>query len=78
MHSGVTYAFGHIGYKQVNLSGTSQAGPQIAGISALYLQNNPNKKFLSPKDFSNIVKDLLKPHWNHANGAIIDINGGVY
>lgn len=60
-HSGVTYAFGHTGYKQVNLSGTSQAGPQIAGISALYLQNNPNT---SPFAFKN---------WLTNTGAITNI-----
>jgi subtilisin family serine protease len=28
-------------FKQVNIGGTSMASPQIAGISTLYLQNNP-------------------------------------
>ena len=38
----------------------------------------PNKEFLNLSDLSDIIIDLMKPHWKHANGSIIDINGGLY
>jgi len=44
IQTGVTYALGgnsNVYYKQVSLSGTSQAGPQVCGVGALYLQTNP-------------------------------------
>ena len=39
---------------------------------------NPNKEFLNSEDLAKIILDITKPHWRHANGAIIDINGGVF
>ena len=42
------------------------------------LHENPNKEFIDSKDLANILSDLIKPHWRHANGSIIDINGGVF
>ena len=44
----------------------------------LMLAQNPNKEFLNSEDLAKIILDITKPHWRHANGAIIDINGGVF
>jgi len=41
-------------------------------------KQTPNKEFLNSKDLSKIICDIIQPHWRHANGAIIDINGGLY
>jgi NAD(P)-dependent dehydrogenase (short-subunit alcohol dehydrogenase family) len=42
-----------------------------------HINTNPNKELLNLQDFSEILIDLTKPHWRHANGSIISINGGV-
>jgi len=42
------------------------------------LSENPNKEFLNSDDLAEIIIDLTKPHWRHANGSIVDINGGIF
>lgn len=42
------------------------------------LKENPNKEFLNTEDLADIIIDITKPHWRHANGSIIDINGGTF
>ena len=42
------------------------------------LSKNPNKEFVNSNDLSKIIIDISEPHWRHANGAIIDINGGEF
>jgi hypothetical protein len=49
-HGGVTY-YDNPNYKQLNISGTSMASPQICGMSALYLQVNPTAKFAEVYEF---------------------------
>jgi len=49
--SAVTY-FLDSGFKQVNLTGTSQASPQVAGAVALYLQMNPG---VSPSEAKKLL-----------------------
>ena len=44
----------------------------------LILSQNPNKEFINSDDLAKIVLDVSKSHWRHANGAIIDVNGGVF
>ena len=38
----------------------------------------PNKELLNSDDLAKIILDLMQPHWRHANGSIININGGIY
>ena len=40
--------------------------------------NTPNKKLLNLDDLAKIINDVFQDHWRHSNGAIIDINGGIY
>ncbi len=41
-------------------------------------KNTPNKKILNSDDLAKIINDIFQDHWKHSNGAIIDINGGIY
>jgi 3-oxoacyl-[acyl-carrier protein] reductase len=38
----------------------------------------PTGCLLSRQDFASIVFDIAQPHWRHANGAVIRVNGGSY
>lgn len=38
----------------------------------------PNKKILKINDVGKIIEDLFSDHWDHTNGSVIDINGGLY
>ena len=42
------------------------------------IKQTPNAELLNKADLSKIIVDLLKPHWRHANGSIININGGAF
>lgn len=42
------------------------------------INENPNKEFVNADDLAKIIIDLTKKHWRHANGSLIDINGGVF
>ncbi len=42
------------------------------------IKRTPNRELLNPEDLSEIILDLMKPHWRHANGSVIDINGGLF
>lgn len=41
-------------------------------------KNTPNKKLLNLDDLVKIINDVFQDHWKHSNGAIIDVNGGIY
>jgi subtilisin family serine protease len=60
--------YGDAAYKQVNISGTSMASPQVAGVAALYLQSNPGA---TPAD----VKSFLQAQSNLAGPDRLDDSG---
>ena len=39
---------------------------------------NPNKSFVDANNLAKIIVDVIQPHWKHANGSIIDVNGGEF
>ena len=41
------------------------------------LNSTPNKKILNCDDLAKIINDIFQDHWNHSNGSIIDVNGGI-
>lgn len=54
-------------FKQVNISGTSMASPQIAGIASLFLQNNPNATPAQVKSWllNNSTSTVYKTSFNN-------------
>jgi 3-oxoacyl-[acyl-carrier protein] reductase len=38
----------------------------------------PLGRLIEPSEMANIVFDLTRPHWAHANGSCVRINGGSY
>ena len=45
---------------------------------AYHSKNNPMNEPINSSDFAKILINILEPHWKHANGSIININGGIY
>ena len=39
---------------------------------------NINKSFVDANNLAKIIVDVIQPHWKHANGSIIDVNGGEF
>ena len=42
------------------------------------IKNTPNGNILNLDDLAKIINDIFQDHWKHANGAVLDINGGIY
>lgn len=49
-----------------------------AETKARHLGQSPRGEVLKQDDLAAMLADLASPHWAHANGAIIRINGGSY
>jgi 3-oxoacyl-[acyl-carrier protein] reductase len=39
---------------------------------------SPIGELLTADDFASVLFDLAQPHWRHANGSVIRLNGGAY
>ena len=53
------------------------AAPLIAEMKSA-ITNFYGTSPLQSKDLAKIINDVFQDHWKHSNGAIIDINGGIY
>ena len=45
---------------------------------AFHCQATPLGRLVEPEELAAIVHDLTQPHWAHANGTCVRINGGSY
>jgi 3-oxoacyl-[acyl-carrier protein] reductase len=45
---------------------------------AYHIDCSPVKQLLTPVELANVFVDLTKPHWQHLNGAVVRLNGGIY
>ena len=64
---GVTNYF-YPSFKQVNISGTSMASPQVAGVAALYLQDNPGDDGATFKTWLSSLNDPFNPRVYYGSG----------
>lgn len=39
---------------------------------------SPRDRLLQSTELADVIADLCEPHWRHANGAVLRLNGGVY
>ena len=46
--------------------------------SSKIIKMTPNKQLLNLNDLSKIINDVFQEHWDHSNGAVIDVNGGIF
>ena len=46
--------------------------------SSKIIKMTPNKQLLNLNDLSKIINDVFQDHWDHSNGAVIDVNGGIF
>jgi subtilisin family serine protease len=70
IRSGTTYALSgnsNVYYKQLSISGTSQASPQVCGVGALYLQSNPGASPLQLKAWMTNTASISGVIYNSAN-----------
>lgn len=49
-----------------------------AETQARHLGQSPRGAILNPTELAAMLADMAAPHWAHANGAIIRLNGGCY
>jgi NAD(P)-dependent dehydrogenase (short-subunit alcohol dehydrogenase family) len=47
-------------------------------VQARHRDQSPIGELLNPADLAEILADLAEPHWRHANGSILRVNGGAY
>jgi hypothetical protein len=70
IRSGTTYALSgnsNVYYKQLSISGTSQASPQVCGVGALYLQTNPGATPAQLKAWMTNTASISSVIYNSAN-----------
>ena len=46
--------------------------------SSKIIKMTPNKQLLNLNDLSKIINDIFQDHWDHSNGSVIDVNGGLF
>jgi 3-oxoacyl-[acyl-carrier protein] reductase len=60
------------------IEGSKMLSEMTAERIEYHRKASPIGTLLTTEDFAAILYDLAQPHWRHANGSVIRINGGAY
>lgn len=60
------------------IEGSRMVNDMSAERVAHHRAATPTGELVNPQDLARILVDLAHPHWRHANGAVVRINGGAY
>ena len=58
------------------ISKTAMYGNFSKKVLKNHLKRTSNKHFVNANEIAKIIYDLSQHHWRHANGSIIELNGG--
>jgi len=60
------------------IENSTMFGDMSSETQQSHRQQAPRGRLLQPHELAKVISDMCQPHWRHANGAVIRLNGGAY